>query len=56
MTDHRIAGNRFNVQGFLQGGEMLEDLLDDLTEVVRGDELMEVLEQFRQETENKKER
>ena len=46
ITDHRLSGNQFNIDKFLEGGEVLEDLMEALQEDLQSGKLTDLLEQF----------
>ena len=49
MTDHRLQDNRFNVDNFLSGASMLDELIDDLLEEAQRERLEEILQEFAEE-------
>ena len=43
MTDHRIGYNMHNLNGFLVGGEDLDDMIDGLLTESQREQLLELL-------------
>ena len=54
VTDHRIGYNMHNLNGFLVGGEDLDDMIDGLLTESQREQLLELLLEHKDTVESKK--